>query len=70
MVEPHRSNFRVITTNCLGVRIFRKFTVIIRKLKQRGLPKSIRVIHVCPKDSDRMANSVDPDHMASPPEAI
>ena len=27
MVEPHSSNFRVITTNCLGVRIFRKFTV-------------------------------------------
>ena len=27
MVEPHRSNFRVITTNFLGVRIFRKFTV-------------------------------------------
>ena len=28
MVEPHSSNFRVITTNVLGVRIFRKFTVI------------------------------------------
>ena len=28
MVEPHSSNFRVITTNLLGVRIFRKFTVI------------------------------------------
>ena len=27
MVEPHRSNFRVITTNVLGVRIFKKFTV-------------------------------------------
>ena len=27
MVEPHSSNFRVITTNFLGVRIFRKFTV-------------------------------------------
>ena len=27
MVEPHYSNFRVITTNCLGVRIFRKFMV-------------------------------------------
>ena len=27
MVEPHSSNFRVITTNVLGVRIFRKFTV-------------------------------------------
>ena len=28
MVEPHSSNFRVITTNCLGVRIFREFTVL------------------------------------------
>ena len=27
MVEPHISNFRVITTNFLGVRIFRKFTI-------------------------------------------
>ena len=27
MVEPHSSNFRVITTNSLGVRTFRKFTV-------------------------------------------
>ena len=30
MVEPHSSNFRVITTNVLGVRIFRKFTVILQ----------------------------------------
>ena len=28
MVEPHRSNFRVITMNFLGVRTFRKFTVL------------------------------------------
>ena len=27
IVEPHSSNIRVITTNVLGVRIFRKFTV-------------------------------------------
>ena len=27
MVEPHYTNFRVITTKFLGVRIFRKFTV-------------------------------------------
>ena len=27
MVKPHSSNFRVITRNFLGVRIFRKFTV-------------------------------------------
>ena len=32
MVEPHSSNFRVITTNFLGVRIFRKFTVSINAL--------------------------------------
>ena len=31
MIEPHSSNFRVITTNVLGVRIFRKFTVIKEK---------------------------------------
>ena len=28
MVEPDSSNFRVIETNFLGVRIFRKFTVM------------------------------------------
>ena len=28
MVVPHSSNFRVFTTNVLGVRIFRKFTVV------------------------------------------
>ena len=28
MVEPHSSNFRVITTNFLGVRIFRKLTIV------------------------------------------
>ena len=27
MVEPHSSNFKMITTNFLGVRIFRIFTV-------------------------------------------
>ena len=27
MAEPHSLNFRVITTNFLGVQIFRKFTV-------------------------------------------
>ena len=30
MVELHSSNFRVITTNVLGVRIFRKFTAFDR----------------------------------------
>ena len=28
MAEPHSSNFRVITTNFLGVRILWKFTVV------------------------------------------
>ena len=28
MVEPHSLNFRLITTNVLGVRIFRKFNVL------------------------------------------
>ena len=32
MVELHTSNFRVITTNFLGVRIFRKFTVVCTNL--------------------------------------
>ena len=46
MIEPHSSNFRVITTNFLGVQIFRKFTVIYSS---------------GPKFSDRQvyANSVD-----------
>ena len=30
MVEPHSSNFRVITMNILGVWKFRKFTVIVQ----------------------------------------
>ena len=34
MVEPHSSNFRVITTNVSGVRIFRKFTVNFAKKKK------------------------------------
>ena len=33
MVEPHSSNFRLITTNFLGVRIFRKFTGGILELQ-------------------------------------
>ena len=33
MVEPHSSNFRVITTNFLGVRLFRKFKVYYVEVK-------------------------------------
>ena len=33
MVEPHSSNFRVITTNLLGVRIFRKFKVYVKQVQ-------------------------------------
>ena len=36
MVQPHSSNFRVITTNILGVRIFRKFTVILFSSRHQG----------------------------------
>ena len=39
MVEPHSSSFKSITTNLLGVRIFRKFTVAIVE------PFQITVIH-------------------------
>ena len=40
MVEPHSSNFRVITTNGLGVRIFRKFTVMLcLSIPTPGFPK-------------------------------
>ena len=35
MVEPHSSNFRVITTKFLGVQIVRKFTVV-RKVEKGG----------------------------------
>ena len=43
MVEPHNSNFRVITTNSLSVRIFKKFTVLmlVRNLR---LIESIMVL--------------------------
>ena len=33
MVEPHSSNFRVITTNFWSVRIFREFTVFIYRYR-------------------------------------
>ena len=42
MVEHHSSNFRVITTNFLGVRIFRKFTVL-------SLQTTCREV-LCPRD--------------------
>ena len=38
MVEPHSSNFRVITTKFLGVRIFRKFTVKLLFILAHSLP--------------------------------
>ena len=44
MVDPHSSNFRVITTNFLGVRIFRKFTVcaliLVNRLEELILPRN------------------------------
>ena len=30
MEEPHSTNFRVITSNFVGVRIFKKFTVCVQ----------------------------------------
>ena len=36
VVEPHRSNFRVITTIFFGVRIFRKFTVSLISFNTSG----------------------------------
>ena len=42
MVEPHSSNFRVITTNVLGVRIFRKFTVLWDELIRSCSERSAR----------------------------
>ena len=47
MVEPHSSNFRVITTNLSGVRIFRKFTVLSSFLLQSEPGSSLHS-----KDSD------------------
>ena len=41
MVEPHSSNFRVITTNFLGVRIIRKFTVLNSLGKMMTKPCSL-----------------------------
>ena len=49
--EPHSSNFRVITTNVLGVRIFRKFTICGFTIQC-----SKKILH-----ARRMANSGDPD---------
>ena len=40
VVEPHSSNFRMITTNFLGVRIFRKFTVVLIYCERCILHKS------------------------------
>ena len=53
MVEPHSSSFRVITTNILGVRIFRKFTVNLDHLATSCLqqPQSSNVTYwatTCP----------------------
>ena len=51
MVEPHSSNFRVITTNILGVRIFRKFMVFKALHTQenfgKGLSYDAAQLHSC-----------------------
>ena len=49
MVEPHSSNFRVITTNFLGVRIFRKFMVhcgLNIKIFTVPLTNLLKLLHV------------------------
>ena len=55
MVEPHSSNFRVITTKFLGVRIFRKFTVEIFVSRNRpGNEPGVGTIFIvlcCPRVS-------------------
>ena len=68
MVEPHSSNFRVITTNILAARIFRKFKVILvdswlKSQAQCFMKGRYRNDH---KFSDRYpwANSADPDQTA------
>ena len=43
MVEPHSPNFRVITTNVLGVRIFRKFTVVLCEINFMKIRHKIMV---------------------------
>ena len=50
MVEPHSSNFRVITTNILDVRIFRKFTVLLYgKTRLLKFKNNYSTFFGCPK---------------------
>ena len=44
LLEPHSSNFRVTTTNILGVRVFRKFTVAHAQVLKR-----VRYVALCLK---------------------
>ena len=44
MVEPHSSNFRVITTKFLGVRIFRKFTVLVASSRNSVLTTALLAV--------------------------
>ena len=53
MVEPHSSDFKVITTNFSGVRIFRKFTVMHR-LRYTGRGSSVRSASTWYGDSCRL----------------
>ena len=43
MVEPHSSSFRVITTNILGVWIFRKFMVKLYSIFSKNLDKKMQI---------------------------
>ena len=51
MVQPHSSNFRVITTKCLGVPIFRKFTV-------KWLEQTAGFCYLC-KDTSQQVSKTD-----------
>ena len=76
MVEPHSSNFRVITTNfwvsenfgnlryCKNpkkIRTPQKIAVFIPKFEHRSFTYHTVM---CPKDEDKMANTVHPDQIA------
>ena len=57
MVEPHSSNFRVITTNILGVRILRKFTVIVIHSLHEPSTHSIRISCTCGMVTNKLSKT-------------
>ena len=59
MVELQSSNFRVITTNFLGVRIFRKFTVVIISEDQWSCITHLRYSFILSDLGQRSKNYLD-----------